>query len=252
MSNDNLFESVELETPSNTDVGTKDVVQSAVNITDVEWNDYVLSNFNENEMFDGRPLCAGLRRVAELLLGRIVVSRPTQIFPPTSGDEIGRATVVWEVVFEDGSVFSDVADAWEGNTDDTFCVFNTATAATRAEGRALRKALRLKTVAAEEMTTKDTAKMAKSISKTNVVQKAGAEYNSADRVTPNQLGFINTLAERNNINPVKLFSEVFNLTQATKVTKAQAHNAIEKLNEYERDKSTIPDNILGYDSNWRN
>ena len=82
MSNDDLFESVELETPSNTDVGTKDVVQSAVNITDVEWNDYVLSNFNENEMFDGRPLCAGLRRVAELLLGRIVVSRPTQIFPP--------------------------------------------------------------------------------------------------------------------------------------------------------------------------
>lgn len=161
MSNDDLFESVELETPSNTEVGTKDVVQPAVSITDVEWNDYVLSNFNDNEMFDGRPLCAGLRRVAELLLGRIVVSRPTQIFPPTSGDEIGRATVVWEVVFEDGSIFSDVADAWEGNTDDTFCVFNTATAATRAEGRALRKALRIKTVAAEEMTTKDTAKVAK-------------------------------------------------------------------------------------------
>ena len=159
---------------------------------------------------------------------------------------------VWEVIFEDGSIFSDVADAWEGNTDDTFCVFNTATAATRAEGRALRKALRIKTVAAEEMTTKDTAKVAKSISKTNVVQKAGAEYNSADRVTPNQLGFINTLAERNNIDPVKLFSKVFSLTQATKVTKAQAHNAIEKLNEYERDKSTIPENILGYDSNWRN
>lgn len=252
MSKDDLFEDVELATPSNTEVGTKDVVQADVSVTDVEWNDYVLSHFSDKEMFDGRPLCAGLRRVAELLLGRIVASRPTQIFPPTSGEEIGRATVVWEVVFEDGSVFSDVADAWEGNTDDTFCVFNTATAATRAEGRALRKALRLKTVAAEEMTTKDTAKVAKSISKTNVVQKAGAEYNAADRVTANQLGFINTLAERANIDPAKLFKDVFSLNNPTKVTKAQAHSAIEKLNEYQQDKNTIPSSIVGYDSNWRN
>ncbi len=150
-----LFKDVALATPSNTEVGTKDVIQSKVSVTDIEWNDYVMGHFSEKELFDGRPLCAGLRRVAELLLGKIVSSKPTQVFPPSNtGEEIGRATGVWEVIFEDMSVFSDVADAWEGNTDDTFCVFNTATAATRAEGRALRKALRLKTVAAEEMTTK--------------------------------------------------------------------------------------------------
>lgn len=254
MNDSDLFKDVELATPSNTEVGTKDVVQSAVSVTDIEWNDYVMGHFSEKELFDGRPLCAGLRRVAELLLGKIVSSKPTQVFPPSNtGEEIGRATVVWEVVFEDMSVFSDVADAWEGNTDDTFCVFNTATAATRAEGRALRKALRLKTVAAEEMTTKDTAKVVKSMSKAGVVQKAGAEYNSADRVTPNQLGFINTLAERNNIDPSKMFKEVFNVAGSpTKITKAQAHLAIEKLNEYQQNKGDIPSSILGYDSNWRN
>ena len=254
MNKEDIFADVELETPSNTDTGTKDVVQSPVSVTNIEWNDYVLGHFADNEMFDGRPLCAGLRRVAELLLGRIVSSRPTQIFPPSNnGEEIGRATVVWEVVFEDGSVFSDVADAWEGNTDDTFCVFNTATAATRAEGRALRKALRLKTVAAEEMTTKDTAKVVKTMSKTNVVQKAGSEYNAADRITQAQLGFINTLAERANIDAEKLFKEVLEITgNPTKVTKAEAHLAIEKLNEYQQDKSSVPSSILGYDSNWRN
>ena len=173
---DDLFEGVALETPQNVDTSIKDkIVTEGPNPTDVEWNDYVLSLFDEKELYDGRPLCAGLRRVAELLLGRMVISRPTQVFPPTEGDSIGRATVIWEVVFEDGSVFSDVADCWEGNTDDTFCVFNTATAATRAEGRALRKALRLKTVAAEEMTKKNTASIVRSISQTKEMANTDSE-----------------------------------------------------------------------------
>jgi hypothetical protein len=66
------------------------------------------------------------------------------------------------------------------------------------------------------------------------------------------LGFINTLAERANIDPAKLFKDVFSLNNPTKVTKAQAHSAIEKLNEYQQDKNTIPSSIVGYDSNWRN
>ena len=153
MKETDLFEDIELQTPSNTDTSVKDVVmEDAPSITSPDWNDYVLGLFADNELFDGRPTCAGLRRVSELVLGQIVSSKPTQIFPPSSGDEVGRSTVVWEVVFGDGSVFSDVADSWEGNTDDMFCVFNTATAATRAEGRALRKALRLRTVSYTHLT----------------------------------------------------------------------------------------------------
>jgi len=162
MEEDYLFEGIELQTPENVDTTVKDRFMteqndSMIDPTSPEWNDHVLSYFEKSELYEGRPLTAGLRRVAELLLGRIVSSRPTQVFAPVSGNEIGRATVVWELVFADGSLFSDVADCWEGNTDDAFCVFNTATAATRAEGRALRKALRLKTVSAEEMTKKNTA-----------------------------------------------------------------------------------------------
>ncbi len=112
--NEDLFASVELETPSNTDTKVKDVIMDdAPDITSPKWNDYVLELFADNELFDGRPTCAGLRRVSELVLGQIVSSRPTQVFPPSTGDEVGRATVIWEVVFADGSVFSDVAfGAW--------------------------------------------------------------------------------------------------------------------------------------------
>ena len=42
-----------------------------------DWNEYVMSKFENGELFDGNPTCAGLRRVAEELLGTIVVSRPS-------------------------------------------------------------------------------------------------------------------------------------------------------------------------------
>ncbi len=250
---DDLFEGVELATPSNTDTSVKDVIETmSVSPTDPEWNDYVLEHFEKTEMFDGRPLCHGLRRVAELLLGKIVSSRPTQIFAPTSGDEIGRATVVWEVVFQDGSVFSDVADAWEGNTDDAFQVFVTATASTRAEGRALRKALRIKTVAAEEMTSKDTAKIAKSISKKKGLDVTTSEYDSSGTITDPQARFIDSKSKQLNIDAKKVLKEVFNVKIVSKATKKQASDVIEKLNEYQQKKNTIPEDFIGYNEDWRN
>ena len=96
------MEKVELDSPSNAGVSVKDkIVLDHPLRTSPGWNDYVLSLFENNELFDGRPLCAGLRRVAELVLGPVASSRPTQVFPPLSGNEIGRSTVVWEVVFQE-------------------------------------------------------------------------------------------------------------------------------------------------------
>jgi len=248
--NDDLFEGVALDTPQNVDTSVKDeIVTEGPSPTDVEWNDYVLGLFDEKEMYDGRPLCAGLRRVAELLLGRIVVSRPTQVFPPTEGDSIGRATVIWEVVFEDGSVFSDVADCWEGNTDDTFCVFNTATAATRAEARALRKALRLRGVAAEEITKKNTAQIVRDISKSQGVDKSGGEYEDSARMSDAQRNFIGVKCRQLNVNATSLFQEVMKIKG--KITKKVASEAIEVLNSYQRETGTIPTNILGYVEEWQ-
>jgi len=253
MSNNDLFEDVELATPSNTDTGVVDVIQEdRPKTTDPEWNDYVLSLFDEKELYDGRPLCHGLRRVAELLFGNIMVSRPVKVFPPQDDNSVGRATVIWEVVFENGSAFSDVADCWEGNTDDKFCAFNTATAATRAEGRALRKALRLRVVAAEEITKKNTAEIVKSISQTNAIQSTQGEYQSTGRMTENQERFIDGKSKQLDINTSKLFKEVFNLSVTRKIDKKQASDAIEKLNEYQQNKGSIPSSITGYVENWRN
>ena len=250
---DDLFEDVELATPSNTETSVKDVIDDGSPLpTDPKWNDYVLSLFEENELFDKMPLTSGLRRVAELLMGRIVFSGPSQVFPPQSGNEIGRSTVVWKIQFEDGSTFCDVADSWEGNTDDMFCVYSTATAATRAEGRALRKALRLRVVAAEEVTKKDTAKIAQDISKKKGLDVSSSEYDSSGTMTGPQANFIDGKSKQLNVDAQKILKEVANVVNVSKTTKKQASDVIEKLNEYQKKKDTIPTDFIGYNQDWKN
>jgi hypothetical protein len=131
-------------------------------------------------------------------------------------------------------------------------VFNTATAATRAEGRALRKALRLRVVAAEEITKKNTAEIVKSISQTNAIQSTQGEYQSTGRMTENQERFIDGKSKQLDISPAKLFKDVFNLSVSRKIDKKQASDAIEKLNEYQQNKDLIPSSITGYQEDWRN
>ena len=249
-----LFESMTLESPMNTDTSVKDVIMDdAPDITSPDWNEYVMELFEENELIDGMPLSAGLRRVSELVLGPVKSSGPVQVFPPKDDHSHGRATVVWKVDFMNGQSFSDVADCWEGNTDDTFCAFSGATAGTRAEARALRKALRLRSVAAEEVTKKDTAQVGRSISRGKTVEEPTAgEYQDSSRMTDPQSNHINVKCKQLDINVGNLFKEEFNVSVSRKVTKKQASAAIEKLNSFQRDTSSIPKSIIGYNSDWRN
>ena len=189
-----IFENIKLETPSNTDTSVKNVIQTdAPHPLSPEWNDYVMGLFTETEMVDGNPLVHGLRRVSEMLLGQIVFSGPTQVFPVQRDDHHGRATVIFTVEFSNGIRYSEVADSWEGNTDDTFCAYAVAIASTRAEARALRKALKIRAVAAEELTKKDTAAITAvqkyatdwvaTINARNTAQKLALAKTGTERVT---------------------------------------------------------------------
>lgn len=249
---DTLFETVQLETPSNTDTSVTDVVASDVDapqMTDPEWNEYVMSMFTDKEMYNGNPLVNGLRRVAEVVLGPIVYSGPTQVFPPQRDDHHGRATVVFSVEFQNGMRFSEVADCWEGNTDDMFCAYAIATASTRAEGRALRKALRIKAVAAEEMTKKDTAKIVRELSAKKESSDGG--YDDSSRMSDAQSNFIDVKCRQLNVNGTVLLASVFNVSSSRKITKKVASDIIDRLNKYQQDKSTIPEEVIGYIEEWR-
>ena len=247
-----LFEGVEeLETPSNTNTSVKNVVLTdAPSMLSSEWHDYAMKLFEESELVDGHPLVAGLRRFAELAIGPIMFSGPTQVFPVQRDDHHGRATVVFTVKFANGQTYSEVADSWEGNTDDMFCAYAVAIASTRAEARALRKALKIKGVAAEELTKKDTAKIVRDISKQK--ESSDGDYDDQSRMSDAQHNFIDIKCKQLNIDGGKLFKEVFNVDSNKKVSKKVASDIIDKLNDYQKDKASIPETISGYKEEWRN
>lgn len=212
------------------------------NPTDVEWDSWVTSLFDaDEELIDGRPVVAGLRRVAELVLGRVVVSGPIDVQTTNDPNGPGRATVTYQVVFEDGTTYADVADCWHGNTDDAFCGFTVAMASTRAEARALRKALKLKGASAEEMTSKNTAKLAQEAAResSNSGPTTG-EYDEGKLITPKQNEFIDTLCIRAGINRKNLLSEVFGLKDDSNLAKSHASKIIDKLQDYIRNEEVIP------------
>ena len=251
MSEDSLFDGMEvLDTPSNTDTSVKNVVmEDAPSMLSPEWHDYAMALFEENELVNGHPLVAGLRRVCELVLGPMTFSGPTWVKPTDRDDHHGRATVVFTVEFANGIKCAEVADSWEGNTDDTFCAFAVAIASTRAEARALRKVLKIRGVAAEELTKKDTAKIVRDISKQN--NSSSGDYDDSSRMSDAQYNFIDIKCKQLNVDGAKLLKDIFNVSNSRKISKKVASDIIDRLNEYQRDKSTIPSEVAGYNEEWR-
>jgi len=117
---EHLFDDCEIASPSNTDTRVKEIVmdKDTPDMLSPEWTEYVKTLFDESELVEGNPLVHGLRRVSEQVLGEIIFSGPTQVFPVQSESGVGRATVVFTVRFASGLECSEVADSWEGNTDD--------------------------------------------------------------------------------------------------------------------------------------
>lgn len=104
------------------------------------WTDYVLGLLRKDEMQDGNPTLFGLRRIAQQLISPIVEYRTLvkQIPNPTNNF---TSTVVVEITFKDGQLWSGAADVSKLNCMEEYAKHPTATAESRAEGRALRKAL---------------------------------------------------------------------------------------------------------------
>jgi hypothetical protein len=129
--------------------------------------------------------------------------------------------------------YQDVADAYPGNTDDLFMRFALATAATRAEARALRKALKLKTVAAEEMVKEPALK--------ETYKKPEISMTDAQR------GYIKRVCKNLGVNPLKLATmEQFGdgtYNDGTEIPHEIAVQMINQLGEWQNNKDSVPTSI---------
>jgi len=220
-----------------------------------EWHDYVMSQFKPNELIDGNPITAGLRRVVEVVLGEITSTGPTKVFPAQDSNGPGRATVVYEVIIREygtGSIkrYADTADVWHGNTDDLFCAHPVATASTRAEGRALRKALKLRVLAAEELAKKDIVSI---VQQTIPGTPTDGDWNPEEKISVQQVSFIDTKCRQLDIDGFKFINSGTEKYGAiTDITKDVGSKMIKQLNKYQNGESDIPEDISGYIPNWRN
>jgi hypothetical protein len=222
-----------------------------------DWAEFVMSQFQKGEVFENDGLttvsCAGLRRVAQKLLGNIIVSEPSHVFPAT-GDGAGRATVAWRVVIDwmgtgKHRTFGDVAGVWYGNTDPMFADYPEATAATRAEGRALRKALGVKCVSSEEIP-RNRAQV-KELKDQRMAAKQGketeGEWEGGASISDYQTNFIMSKCRQLDMSVYDFVNlDKLDKKPISKLTKAEAAEALKSLNHLQQNPLEIPRDKVQY------
>ncbi len=215
---------------------------------DLEWNDYVLGLLSDDEKIDGNPTTDGLRRIFEIALNcRLIRSQSKVAQSPDISNE-KRATVVHSITYHLNDANADIpdlntitvdgaADVYWGNCDKVYRNHPVAVAETRAEGRALRRALKLrKVVAAEEL--------ANSI-------EDDITGDSVSKISNNQINFIDVMSKRLNINPINLLSNMNLPNNVRSLMHEDGVSIIRELSKYQQTIDQIPSDLLGYTEEWK-
>lgn len=215
--------------------------EEAPDIASPEWTDYVLGLLTNKEKIGENPTTDGLRRLTEKLLGDITEINVQIAQVPKKEDDM-RATVRVTVIvdcFDDKVRRADgVADCYWGNTDKPYRNFPTATAETRAEGRALKRLLKLRRVhTAEEGADKvEDDITGETAGKITEHQIRHLEIMCRDKVDVNVKKFVDKQRpDTNNIREIS-YSEILEMFTI--------------LSAYQ--SAGTPDDVRGFDSDWRN
>lgn len=226
-------------------------VESVVTPNHLEWTDHVLTMLSEDEKIGGNPTTDGLRRIFEIALNCTVIESVSSVVQSPDNNNEKRATVIHTLAFilnneSSGSdrsnlnkrVVSGAADVYWGNCDKIYRNHPVAVAETRAEGRALRRALKLrKVVAAEEL--------AKEIDD-------DLNGTSINKINNNQINFIDVISKRLDINVTKVLESMsIDSTKIYSIDYDKAVEIVQKLTSYQQDMTSISDNIKGYNSSWK-
>lgn len=238
-------ETVEEIAPVDTKVETKTIPSP----NDLSWTDYVLGLLSDDEKISGNPTTDGLRRIFEIALSCRVISSTSSVVQSPSPENEKRATVIHSITYiinpevpdplhintvsVDGS-----ADVYWGNCDKIYRNHPVAVAETRAEGRALRRALKLRKVVAAEEIAKDI--------------EDHPDENSVSKISVNQINFIDVIAQRLNVNVLTLIKTLaISEENVYNISHENAVGIIKQLTVYQQDMTKIPEDLLGYQSNWK-
>ena len=209
---------------------TEQLEDDIPDVSSPEWQDYVFNQFTEQELENKCPKTDGLRRVAELLMGPFGSKTIVESCP--SNTNSGRATVVVELMFRNCPYrnCSGASDVFGGNTQPQFASHAVATAETRAEGRALRRALRLtNTLSAEEA---------------SGISASEEQMEDSDPMPDEMKTSIQAMANKTNIDLPNLLGYMgYNTKNLSELTKKDAQRIADKIGSLNRDKENIPDEL---------
>lgn len=231
------------------------------------WCDYVMSLFKESELDkEGHPKLPGLRRVTEMLLGEILDSGPIRENVLVQDTGIPHVSIVYEIVIafrldlvdrnthevsylpiDDMQIpkrrFRAIASAGLNNTDDDFAIFPEAMAESRAESRCYRKALLIESVTADELTSKSGTNVVQELKQRRKEKEAVTEYDDSNVIGHHQKNFIEKKCIQLGVDVGKFSAHELEMDFTDKMTKANALALIDKLNEYQTNPESIPEEV---------
>lgn len=232
------------------DNDSMEVVENTKTVTpnDLEWTDYVLGFLSDDEKIAGNPTTDGLRRIFEKVLNCVVISADSTVSQSPNIENERRATVIHSLTYviknDDEPEYSKyrtvsgAADVYWGNCDKVYRNHPVAVAETRAEGRALRRALKLRKVVAAEEIAKD-------------IDTDHLDENNLNKINNTQINFIDVFGKRLNINIIKLLKSLdINVENVYHMSYDDAVKSIKILSSYQQ-TNTVPSDLVGYDSNWK-
>lgn len=215
---------------------------------DIGWTDHVLELLSDDEKIKDNPTTDGLRRIFEIALDCTIINSSSEVVQCPDPNNEKRATVVHSLtyVLNESDLPAEVktrtvngaADVYWGNCDKLYRNHPVAVAETRAEGRALRRGLKLrKVVAAEEIADEI---------------EDNPDMDSVTKITSNQIGFMDVLCKRLNVNPLTLIEYLkFEVSDFRNLTHNDAVTIIRQLSSYQQDLNSIPEQVMGYTEDWR-
>lgn len=199
---------------------TVDTRTRAVTDWEAELRDEDVVENNEGKKI---VLLRGLQRLSRL--AGIKESYPEALFHVVDSSGRGMVQCVYITKWNDGSVFGGTADVNRSNVNEDFAKFPTTIAESRAEGRAIRKALGITLLTAEELDSAD-----------GFTGATKAENGKADSA---QVAAIEKLIEDLGIEIVDVITQVADgeeIVDLADLTPAQAVEAMRYLNS-QRGKS---------------
>ena len=206
---------------------------------DPEWSEYLLDQLSDSELINGAPTVDGLRRITEKCFGEIVESKSDIVETPTSQNN-QRCTIRHTLTinkYGSGQTISvdGCVDVLYHKTPYPFKDHLVATADTRAEGKALRRALKIRVVTAEELQNEDEA-----------------EALSADElINDQQVLALNQLCKRLDISVVPFVTAEYKVKKINELRNLEGRLLISKLSDLQRTPKDIPKPCVGYDDNWK-